>query len=151
MKRSILIVLIVVVLLGKGLAQEANVLPLVLNGTTKADLDLQTEGWVWEPLRLRVNWMSMARFTNVAHKFTPNGPLIRKDANLESIAEHAENMRREQRLPAIPAPEMLQDGSTMVELSQQRQGIIEELEKAHIYVEQLHRETQELRKLISRQ
>ncbi|PIE91389.1 MAG: hypothetical protein CR997_00960, partial [Acidobacteria bacterium] len=67
-----------------------------------------------------------------------------KDANLESIAEHAENMWREQRLPAVPAPEVLEDGSKRVELGQQRRGMLEELEKAHIYIQQLHEQNQTL-------
>ncbi|PIE03335.1 MAG: hypothetical protein CSA81_02725 [Acidobacteria bacterium] len=69
-----------------------------------------------------------------------------EDVNLESIVEHAENMWREQRLPAVPAPEVLEDGSKRVELGQQRRGIIEELEKAHIYIQQLHQQNQALQK-----
>ncbi len=67
-----------------------------------------------------------------------------KDASLESIAEHAQTMWSEQHLPAVPAPEILEDGREAVELGQQRRGMLEELEKAHIYIQQLHERIEKL-------
>ncbi len=74
-----------------------------------------------------------------------------KDTSLESIAEHAENMWREQRLPAVPAPEILEDGREAVELGEQRRGMLEELEKAHIYIQQLHQHYQALQQKLEQQ
>ena len=54
--------------------------------------------------------------------------------DLESIEEHAEYMWQNSHLPAVgPTPE----GST-INLSQKTTGMLNELEKAHIFIEQLH-------------
>ncbi|MEM7584523.1 MAG: hypothetical protein AAF560_14130 [Acidobacteriota bacterium] len=55
---------------------------------------------------------------------------------LESIAEHAARMWDAGHLPALPkAPE---GGRGPLDLVSHQMGILEELEKAHIYIEQLH-------------
>ncbi len=58
---------------------------------------------------------------------------------LESIEEHAEWMWTNRHLPGIPRAQTDGDGTEVVEVGAHRRGIVEELEKAHIYIEQLHK------------
>lgn len=64
------------------------------------------------------------------------------DFELESIAAHAEFMWREKHLPAVPAARANGEGKGVVDLGARSQGALEELEKAHIYIEQLHQRIQ---------
>ena len=61
------------------------------------------------------------------------------DYDLESIEEHAENMWKNKRLKAIPEAEKDENGMEIIDVGSHRRGIVEELEKAHIYIEQLHK------------
>jgi len=63
---------------------------------------------------------------------------------LESIEEHAAWMWTHRHLPAIPQARTDPDGTDVVEVGAHRRGIVEELEKAHIYIEQLNRRNAEL-------
>jgi hypothetical protein len=63
---------------------------------------------------------------------------------LESIDEHSEFMWNEKHLPAIPKAELDENGREILEVGAHRRGIVEELEKAHIYIEQLHKQNKEL-------
>ncbi len=64
------------------------------------------------------------------------------DFALESIEDHAAFMWQEKHLPALPkAPEGLKGP---VNLVSHQMGVLEELEKAHIYIEQLHETIQKL-------
>lgn len=67
------------------------------------------------------------------------------DYELESIEDHAEFMWENQHLPAVPARETAADGAEIVDIGAQRRGILEELEKAHIYIERLNEEMKQLR------
>lgn len=58
---------------------------------------------------------------------------------LESIDKHAQFMWSERHLPAMPQARRDADGNEMIEIGSHRRGIVEELEKAHIYIEQLHK------------
>ncbi len=60
------------------------------------------------------------------------------DYKLESIEEHAEFMWKKRHLPAVPRSEKSQNGGNMIEIGGQINGVLEELEKAHIYIEQLN-------------
>ena len=60
------------------------------------------------------------------------------DYQLESIEEHAEFMWKNKHLKAIPKAKVDKNGREIVEVGAHRKGIVEELEKAHIYIEQLH-------------
>ena len=64
--------------------------------------------------------------------------------NLESIEEHAMFMWEKKHLRAIPKARVDESGREIIEVGAHRQGIVEELEKAHIYIEQLHDRNQEL-------
>ncbi len=57
---------------------------------------------------------------------------------LESIDEHSEFMWSNKHLAAIPEVKTDETGQEIVEVGAHRRGIVEELEKAHIYIEQLH-------------
>ncbi|MGA1867472.1 MAG: hypothetical protein ACMUJM_02880 [bacterium] len=59
---------------------------------------------------------------------------------LESITEHAEFMWKNKHLKAIPKANIDETGQEIIEVGAHRKGIVEELEKAHIYIEQLHKE-----------
>jgi len=60
------------------------------------------------------------------------------DYKLESIEEHSDFMWQQKHLPAIPKAEVDEAGREIIEVGAHRRGIVEELEKAHIYIEQLH-------------
>lgn len=60
------------------------------------------------------------------------------DYKLESIEEHAAYMWKEKHLPAVEAAKTDGEGRGLVNLVNRSQQILEELEKAHIYIEQLH-------------
>lgn len=57
---------------------------------------------------------------------------------LESIEDHADFMWKFKHLKAIPKAQVDEHGREIVEVGAHRKGIVEELEKAHIYIEQLH-------------
>ena len=60
------------------------------------------------------------------------------DYQLESIEDHSEFMWKEKHLPAVGPGETDDEGREYVEYGSQMRGILEELEKAHIYIEQLN-------------
>jgi hypothetical protein len=66
------------------------------------------------------------------------------DYQLESIEEHSQYMWRNKHLKAIPKAVVDENGYEIVEVGSHRKGIVEELEKAHIYIEQLHKQIKEL-------
>ncbi|MFB0525581.1 MAG: hypothetical protein ACETVZ_08550, partial [Phycisphaerae bacterium] len=61
------------------------------------------------------------------------------DYKLETIDEHSEFMWQNKHLPAIPEAKVDEKGNEIIEVGAHRKGIVEELEKAHIYIEQLHK------------
>jgi hypothetical protein len=56
---------------------------------------------------------------------------------LESIEDHAAFMWHERRLQGLPRATLDEGDQQVVELGSQQKGILEELEKAHIYISQL--------------
>ncbi len=60
------------------------------------------------------------------------------DYKLESIEDHAKFMWKNKHLKAIPKAKVDENGRQIVEVGAHRKGIVEELEKAHIYIDQLH-------------
>ncbi len=67
------------------------------------------------------------------------------DYELESIEDHAEFMHANSHLSAIPKAFKDSKGLDVVEMGSHRRGIVEELEKAHLYIEQLNQENKELK------
>jgi len=60
------------------------------------------------------------------------------DYELESIEEHAEYMWQNKHLKAIPKTQIDESGQQMLEIGAHRRGILEELEKAHVYIHGLN-------------
>ena len=93
---------------------------------------------------------------NANAKLDVNGPIYQRgsllhadyvfepDYALESIEEHSNFMWSEKHLPGIAKAEKDVEGREIVEIGAQRRGILEELEKAHVYIEQLHRRIGEM-------
>jgi len=68
-----------------------------------------------------------------------------KDYKLESIEDHAKFMWEKAHLKAIPKARRDANGNEMVEIGGTYQkGIVEELEKAHIYIERLNKKIKDL-------
>jgi hypothetical protein len=63
---------------------------------------------------------------------------------LESIEEHSDFMWSNKHLPAIPKAKHDENGQEILEVGAHRKGVVEELEKAHIYIDQLHKRINEL-------
>jgi hypothetical protein len=61
------------------------------------------------------------------------------DYKLESIEEHAAFMWQEKHLPALEPAKTDGKGRGLVNLVNRSQQVLEELEKAHMYIEQLHK------------
>ncbi len=64
--------------------------------------------------------------------------VFESEYRLESIEEHAGFMWSNKHLKAVPKAKADENGMEIVEVGAHRRGIVEELEKAHIYIEQLH-------------
>lgn len=62
-----------------------------------------------------------------------------------SIEENAAYMWKNRHLPAVGPAKTTDDGRAVVNVFSQANGMLEELEKAHIYIEQLHKEIKTLR------
>jgi len=69
---------------------------------------------------------------------------------LESIEDHASFMWREKHLPAITKATRDEEGREVVEVGAHRRGIVEELEKAHIYIESTGKENESVTSVKSR-
>jgi len=90
-----------------------------------------------------------------------NGPIYQKgkklhadyifesDYQLESIEDHAEFMWSNKHLKAVPKTKVDENGMEIVEVGAHRRGIVEELEKAHIYIERLHQRLNALEKKLA--
>ena len=57
---------------------------------------------------------------------------------IESIEDHATFMWKNRHLPGVPARTVDSEGREIVEIGARSRGILEELEKAHVYVSQLN-------------
>ncbi|GAX59311.1 T4-like proximal tail fiber [Candidatus Scalindua japonica] len=76
--------------------------------------------------------------------------VFESDYKLESIKEHAEFMWNNKHLAAVPKAKVNEDGMEVVEVGAHRKGIVEELEKAHIYIEQLHEHNKKLEERLAK-
>jgi len=70
------------------------------------------------------------------------------DYEMVSIEEHAEKMWEGKHLPAVPPRKVDDEGREIIELGSQNCGILEELEIAHIYIQQLNQRIAQLEKEI---
>lgn len=62
------------------------------------------------------------------------------DYELPSIEEHAQAMWKNKALPAVGPGRYDADGLAFIDTGERMQGMLEELEKAHIYIEELNKE-----------
>jgi hypothetical protein len=69
--------------------------------------------------------------------------VFNKDYNLKTIEEHAEFMWREKHLPAVTGSKTIKQQKGY-DISKRREQILEELEIAHIYIEQLNNKIKQL-------
>jgi len=65
---------------------------------------------------------------------------------LESIEEHSEFMWKNKHLTAIPGATTDESGNEIIKVGAHRKGIVEELEKAHIYIDMLNSSNKDLEK-----
>jgi len=85
---------------------------------------------------------------------TLNGSQIHPDYvfspsyQLETIPEHGEYMWSNRHLPAVGAQTLNAEGEPILNVGTKTLGLLEELEKAHIYIEQLHKKLEALEKRI---
>lgn len=63
---------------------------------------------------------------------------------MESIEKHARYMWENKHLSAVPGVRKDENGKEIVEVGSHQRGILEELEKAHIYIEQLNEKVKAL-------
>lgn len=112
-------------------------------GTTFAGSDAPAEGLIVEG-DVGIGTTSPAGTLDVDGPIYQRGGLLHSDYvfgvdyELESIEEHAVFMWANKHLPALGPRMVDEEGREIVEIGAQRRGILEELEKAHIYIEQLH-------------
>jgi hypothetical protein len=76
-------------------------------------------------------------FINGVDNSTPDF-VFEADFDLESIDEHAEAMWRNKHLPALAPAQIGEDGKASIDVANRSQGVLKELEIAHIYIQQLH-------------
>jgi len=82
-------------------------------------------------------------FINNVDNSTPDY-VFEPDFKLESIEEHADYMWKEKHLPAVGPARLNDKGQTVIQVGARSQGLLEELEKAHIYIHQLDSRVTEL-------
>lgn len=110
--------------------------------------DLQTSG-VSELMRIQSGGNVGIGTTNPLGKLDVNGSIFQRGAvlfadyvfeptyTLESIEEHADFMWNNRHLPAVGARKVDENGHEIVEIGARMRGLLEELEKAHIYISSL--------------
>ena len=96
--------------------------------------------------------------TTPAGKLDVNGKIFQRGVELHSdyvfennytiddIETHARKMWTEKHLPAVPGVQVDNNGLEILEIGAHRKGMLEELEIAHIYIEQLNDKIEQLTK-----
>ncbi|QSX77428.1 bZIP transcription factor [Agrilutibacter solisilvae] len=72
--------------------------------------------------------------------------VFKKDFRIPSIQEHAKLMWKNSHLPKMQPAQTNAHGQGVINVGQRAQGMLEELEYAHVYIEQLHGDVQGLKK-----
>ncbi|MEA3226518.1 MAG: hypothetical protein U9Q07_11255, partial [Planctomycetota bacterium] len=76
--------------------------------------------------------------------------VFQDDYELESIEEHAAFMWKNKNLKAIPPKEIDEEGREVVNVGDMNRGIVEELEKLYIYMEQINERIKESREKLKK-
>lgn len=76
--------------------------------------------------------------------------VFKPNYKLESIDEHAEFMWGNKHLSAIPKGTKDENGQEVVEFGSHQRGIVEELEKSHIYIQQLSERLKKLEQKLAK-
>ena len=128
---------------GTGAAGRNNAFTVFKNGQVLVNSSAQITGVMPHPiLHVTGNMVVTRRITGAeiysgTDKLTPDY-VFEKDFDLESIEEHAEFMWENKHLKAVPGNKEIEENNNQVNLLGHNYGILEELEKAHIYIEQLN-------------
>ena len=75
--------------------------------------------------------------------------VFQPDYPLESIEDHSAYMWENRHLKGIPGPEAGEEGKTKINVLKTQMGMLEELEKAHLYIEQLHKRLKALEEKVA--
>jgi hypothetical protein len=112
------------------------------------DVDPYTNGTI--RLMIKSNGNIGVGTTNPQGKLDVNGAIYQRGGvlhadyvfepayKIESIEEHAQYMWKNKHLQAISGVKKDENGLEIIEVGAQQRGIVEELEKAHVYIEQLN-------------
>ncbi len=74
-----------------------------------------------------------------------------KGHEVESIEDHSKFMWQNKHLKAVPGVTKDKNGREIVEVGAHQRGLLEELEKAHIYIEQLNKRLKQLEEKLNNQ
>ena len=112
---------------------------------TEAPTGLLTVGDAASPNRVTID----GELYIGANQLTPDY-VFESSYNKLSIAEHAQLMRKNKHLPAVNAAIETQKGTAVINLSQRSQGVLEELEVAHLYIDELNQRLIKLEEKLER-
>ncbi len=128
---------------------------------TEGDFTIKTNNNSAAEFTIKSNGNVGIGTTNPQGKLDVNGSIYQRGGSLhadyvfapgyelESIDEHSGFMWRNRHLKAIPKARADANGREILELGAHRKGIVEELEKAHIYIDQLNKENKEIKKQLA--
>ncbi len=74
--------------------------------------------------------------------------VFENEYELESIEEHSDYMWKNKHLPSVPKAIKDENGNDIVEWGARSRGVLEELEKAHVYIDQLNTALKEQQAMI---
>lgn len=121
--------------------QNGNV--LITTGTSTGRVGIGTAGLPQGKLDVNGTIFQRGVLLHADYVFEP-------EYQLETIEEHAEYMWKHKHLKAVPPVSVDQDGQEVIEVGAHRRGIVEELEKAHIYIEHLRQQIKALEERLNR-
>ena len=100
-------------------------------------------------LKIGINAINEVRVTGnlvVTGSITPDY-VFKPEYKLESIADHAKYMWEKHHLPSIEKAINDDEGRGIINIGARSQGLLEELEKAHIYIEQVNKKVESLKEV----